>query len=102
MLADTMKQVQNAEQQAAGILQDAKSKAAAMLEEARAAAKQTVKEAESRADETAKSSLADVVKAGDAEKTKYAAAVDRELEASDKQAYAKADVAVEAIIAGLV
>ncbi|MCC8082063.1 MAG: hypothetical protein LUG27_07495 [Clostridiales bacterium] len=102
MLADTMKRVQDAEQQAAGILQDAKSKAAAMLDEARAAAKQTVKEAENSADEAAKSYLAGVVKTGEAEKEKYASSVNRELEASGKQAYAKADAAVEALIAGLV
>ncbi len=102
MLADTMKQVQQTEQQAADILQDAKSKAAAILEIAKESAKQSKKDAESSAMEAAKAAMADAVQAGEAEKAAYAVGVNEQLEAAKQQALEKADAAVDAIIAGLV
>ncbi|MCC8141009.1 MAG: hypothetical protein LIO56_00485 [Lachnospiraceae bacterium] len=102
MLADTMKQVQDAEKQAKDIIRNAEEKAAAIVEEAKTAAAQRRQDAESRASEEAKASLQDVSKAGDEEKAKYAASVNEQLESERQQAYSKKDEAVDAIIAGLV
>jgi len=102
LLADTMKQVQDAEQQAQDIIRKAEDKAAAIVEEAKTEAAKRRQEAESRAAEEAKASIADASKAGDEEKAKYAASVNEQLESERQQAYAKRDEAVDAIIAGLV
>ncbi len=102
MLSDTMKQVQDAEQQAKDIINEAQEKAAQIVDEAKAAAKQRRIDAEGMAQAEAKAAIADAEQAGDAEKEKYASQVNDQLAAQQQEAYAKTDEAVDAIIAGLV
>ncbi len=97
-----MKQVQEAEQKAADIISDAQERAAQIVNDAKAAAKQRRINAEGMAEAEAKAALADAEQAGENEKKNYASRVNEQLTAQQQQALAKADEAVDAIIAGLV
>ncbi len=102
MLSDTMKRVQEAEQQAADIINGAQDKAAQIVDDAKAEAKKRRIDAEGMAEAEAKAALADAERDGEAEREKYASRVNEQLATDQQAAYAKADEAVNAIIAGLV
>lgn len=102
MLSDTMKQVNKAEKKAKKILQNAKEKSLEIVETAREQAKQDLETAERNAKDEAKAALAQAEQEGEEAKKIYASEVKHQLESLKAQALAKADAAVDAILAGLV
>ena len=102
MLSDTMKQVNEAEQNAQQIVQEAKTKAAAIVEAAREQAKQNISEAEAKARADAKDALVQAEKEGAEEKQRYASVIREQLEKETQQALSRQDQAVDVIVKGLV
>ena len=102
MLADTMNQVREAEQQAAYIVQNARDRAQTIAENARNQAGQKIADARSRAEEDAKAALVRARQEGEKAKAGYAAGVRKELDAAMADALSRSDIAVDAILAELV
>lgn len=102
MLADTMNQVREAEQQAAYIVQNARERAQAIAEDARNQAEKKIADARSRAEEEAKAALVRARQEGEKERENYASGVGKELDTAMAEAMSRSDTAVDAILAELV
>ena len=100
MLADTMNQVREAEQQAAYIVQNARERAQAIAEDARNQAEKKIADARSRAEEEAKAALVRARQEGEKERENYASG--KELDTAMAEAMSRSDTAVDAILAELV